>query len=145
MEIVMPHFHRWQFGLATTVAVVAVLVMALLGFLRPRELSAEQAVAIARSRAAVDLATGAPKDLVVTHVIYESSLANVRDSQGRLVYSQTDPFPFSLLVGNSAWLVEVSSAPPSGCTMYGGFLLVNARSGLVIQEREGCQRLVGQS
>lgn len=141
----MAHFHRWQLGLAATVVVVAVLVIALLGFLNPHELSADQAVAIARSRASVDLATGAPvNELVVTHVIHESSLANVRDSRGRLVYSQTDPFPFSLLVGNSAWLVEVSSAPPSGCTMYGGFLLVSGRTGMLIQQREGCQRLGGQ-
>ena len=142
----MAHLHRWQLGLAATVVVVAALGIALVGFLNPHELSPDQAVAIARSHAAVDPGTGAPvKDLVVTHVIHESSLANVRDSRGHLVYSQTDPFPFSLLVGNSAWLVEVSSAPPSGCTLYGGFLLVSSRTGLLIEQREGCQRLSGQS
>lgn len=56
----MAHLHRRQLGLAATVVVVAVLVIALLGFLNPHELSADQAVAIARSHAAVDLGTGAP-------------------------------------------------------------------------------------
>jgi len=93
----------------------------------------------------VDPASGTPvKELIVSHVIHERSLADVRDSQGRLVYSQTDPFPFSLLVGNSAWLVEVRSAPPAGCSIYGGFVLVSGRDPLVIHQEESCLSKAGQ-
>ena len=121
-------------AVAGIAVVLATLVAGLvLGLHRP-ELTASQAQAKAMAQAAIYLEPAQVRNLTITSIKREP-LDAVLDSHGRLIYSETNPFPASLLIGNNVWYVEYRTSPPGDvppdrCHQYTGYVLVYATSGL---------------